>query len=245
MTRIEKTGREDEQKLEAMDQEIELDLKELIQIIQKRLWFIVFATVLAVGAGGIVSFFILEPVYKASTTIMVGKPSDYIEGNQLQVQDLNLNQRLARTYGEVVKSRKVSEDVISQLKLDFTPQQLKDKTSVDLVKDTEFITISVTDTDPKQAAVIANKMAEVFRVRVMDIMKVDNVQVLDDAIVPTSHIKPKPKLNMAIAGVLGMMVSIFVVFLLEYLDSTIKTSEDIEKYLGLSVIGTIPMMQDD
>jgi len=231
--------------LEAMDQEIELDLKELIQIIQKRLWFIVLATVLAVSIGGIVSFFIMEPVYKASTTIMVGKPADYIEGNQLQVQDLNLNQRLARTYGEVVKSRKVSEDVISQLKLDFTPQQLKDKTSVDLVKDTEFITISVTDTDPERAAVIANKMAEVFRIRVMDIMKVDNVQVLDDAIVPTSHIKPRPKLNMAIAGVLGMMISIFVVFLLEYLDSTIKTPEDIEKYLGLSVIGTIPIMQDD
>ncbi len=231
--------------MEAMDQEIELDLKELIQIIQKRLWFIVLATVLAVSIGGIVSFFIMEPVYKASTTIMVGKPADYIEGNQLQVQDLNLNQRLARTYGEVVKSRKVSEDVISQLKLDFTPQQLKDKTSVDLVKDTEFITISVTDTDPERAAVIANKMAEVFRIRVMDIMKVDNVQVLDDAIVPTSHIKPRPKLNMAIAGVLGMMISIFVVFLLEYLDSTIKTPEDIEKYLGLSVIGTIPIMQDD
>ena len=231
--------------MEAMDQEIELDLKELIQIIQKRLWFIVLATVLAVSIGGIVSFFIMEPVYKASTTIMVGKPADYIEGNQLQVQDLNLNQRLARTYGEIVKSRKVSEDVISQLKLDFTPQQLKDKTSVDLVKDTEFITISVTDTDPERAAVIANKMAEVFRIRVMDIMKVDNVQVLDDAIVPTSHIKPRPKLNMAIAGVLGMMISIFVVFLLEYLDSTIKTPEDIEKYLGLSVIGTILIMQDD
>ena len=231
--------------MEAMDQEIELDLRELIQIIQRRLWFIVLATILAVGVGGIISFFILEPVYKASTTIMVGKPSDYTEGNQLQVQDLNLNQRLARTYGEVVKSRKVSEDVISQLKLDFTPQQLKDKTSVDLVKDTEFITISVTDTDPERAAVIANKMAEVFRIRVMDIMKVDNVQVLDDAIVPTSHIKPRPKLNMAIAGVLGMMISIFVVFLLEYLDSTIKTPEDIEKYLGLSVIGTILIMQDD
>lgn len=231
--------------MEAMDQEIELDLRELIQIIQRRLWFIVLATVLAVSIGGIVSFFIMEPVYKASTTIMVGKPADYIEGNQLQVQDLNLNQRLARTYGEIVKSRKVSGDVISQLKLDFTPQQLKDKTSVDLVKDTEFITISVTDTDPERAAVIANKMAEVFRIRVMDIMKVDNVQVLDDAIVPTSHIKPRPKLNMAIAGVLGMMISIFVVFLLEYLDSTIKTPEDIEKYLGLSVIGTILIMQDD
>lgn len=231
--------------MELTDQEIELDLKELIHIIQKRLWFIVLATVLAVGAGGVVSFFILEPEYKASTTIMVGKPSDYIEGNQLQVQDLNLNQRLARTYGEIVKSRGVSENVISQLGLDFTSQQLKNKTSVDLIKDTEFITISVTDTDPEQAAAIANKMAEVFRVKVMDIMKVDNVQVLDDAIVPVSPIKPRPKLNMTIAGVLGMMVSIFVVFLLEYLDSTIKTPEDIEKYLDLSVIGIIPMMQDD
>jgi capsular polysaccharide biosynthesis protein len=230
--------------MEQMDREVELDLRELIYMIRRRLWFIILTVVLAVGSSGAISLFVLEPIYKASTTIMVGKPADYIEGNQLQIQDLNLNQRLARTYGEIVKSRRVSEDVISQLKLNLTPQQLKNKTSVDLVKDTEFITISVTDTDPELAAVIANKVAEVFRDRVMDIMKVDNVQVLDDAIVPTSHIKPKPKLNMAIAGALGMTVSIFVVFLLEYLDNTIKTPMDIERYLGLNVIGTIPMIQD-
>ncbi|MGB4311842.1 MAG: YveK family protein [Natronincolaceae bacterium] len=230
--------------MEQMNQEIELDLRELIYIIRRRLWLIILVTILAVGSSGVISFFVLEPIYKASTTIMVGKPADYIEGNQLQIQDLNLNQRLARTYGEIVKSRRVSEDVISQLKLNLTPQQLKSKTSVDLVKDTEFITISVTDTNPERAAIIANKVAEVFRDRVMDIMKVDNVQVLDDAIVPTSHIKPRPSLNMAIAGALGMMVSIFIVFLLEYLDSTIKTPGDVEKYLGLNVIGTIPIMQD-
>lgn len=230
--------------MEQMNQEIELDLRELIYIIRRRLWFIVLTVILAVGSSGAISLFVLEPIYKASTTIMVGKPADYIEGNQLQIQDLNLNQRLARTYGEIVKSRRVSEDVISQLKLNLTPQQLKSKTSVDLVKDTEFITISVTDTNPERAAIIANKVAEVFRDRVMDIMKVDNVQVLDDAIVPTSHIKPRPSLNMAIAGALGMMVSIFIVFLLEYLDSTIKTPGDVEKYLGLNVIGTIPIMQD-
>lgn len=230
--------------MEQMDREVELDLRELIYMIRRRLWFIILTVVLAVGSSGVISLFVLEPVYKASTTIMVGKPADYIEGNQLQIQDLNLNQRLARTYGEIVKSRRVSEDVISQLKLNISPQQLKNKTSVDLVKDTEFITISVTDTNPELATVIANKMAEVFRDRVMDIMKVDNVQVLDDAIVPTSHIKPRPKLNMAIAGALGMMVSIFVVFLLEYLDNTIKTPMDIERYLGLNVIGIIPMMQD-
>lgn len=232
--------------MEVMDQEVELDLKELIYIIRERLWFIILITVLAVGISAIISYFVLEPVYKASTTLMVGKPPEYYtEGAQLQIQDLNLNQRLARTYGEIVKSRGVSELVISRLKLDLTPEQLKNKTSVDLVKDTEFITISVTDTDPEQSAIIANKVAEIFQDRVIEMMKVDNVQVLDSAIVPKAPIKPRPGLNMAIAGVLGIMLSIFIVFLLEYLDNTVKTSEDIEKYLELHVIGVIPIMQDD
>ena len=233
-------------KMEVMDQEIELDLKELIYIIRRRLWFIILITVLAIGASAVISYFVLEPVYKASTIIMVGKPPEYYtDGTQVQIQDLNLNQRLARTYGEIVKSRGVSENVISSLNLKLTPEQLKGKTSVDLVKDTEFITISVTDTDPEQSAIIANKVAEIFKDRVIEMMKVDNVQVLDSAIVPGSPIKPRPKLNIAIAGVLGVMASVFIIFLLEYLDNTIKTPEDVEKYLGLHVIGIIPIMQDD
>lgn len=231
-----------DKRMEARNKKAEPDLRELIYIIRRRLWFIVLVTISAIGISGVISFFVLKPVYKASTTVMVGKPFDYADGRQLQIQDLNLNERLARTYGEIVKSRGVSEDVISQLKLNLTPEQLKDKTSVDLVEDTEFITISVTDINPEQAAIIANKVAEIFKVRVIDMMKVDNVQVLDDAAVPISPIKPRPVLNMTIASVLGIMISIFVVFLLEYLDNTIKTSEDAEKHLGLSIIGIIPMM---
>lgn len=222
--------------------EAELDLKEIMHIIRKRLWFIVLVTILAVGAGGVISLFVLEPVYRASATIIVGKPSSYLDGNRLQIEDLNLNQRLAKTYGEIIKSRGVLEDVISQLKLNLTTQQLKEKTLVKLVEGTEFITISVTDTNPKRAADIANKMAEVFRFKVVNIMKVDYVQILDDAIVPRLPIKPRLELNMAIAGVLGIMTSIFVVFLLEYLDNTIKTPEDTEKYLGLNIVGIIPIM---
>ena len=222
--------------------EAELDLKEIMHIIRKRLWFIVLVTILAVGAGGVISLFVLEPVYRASVTIIVGKPSNYLDGNRLQIEDLNLNQRLAKAYGEIIKSRGVLEDVISQLKLNLTTQQLKEKTLVKLVEGTEFITISVTDTNPKRAADIANKIAEVFRFKVVNIMKVDYVQILDDAIVPRLPIKPRLELNMAIAGVLGIMTSIFVVFLLEYLDNTIKTPEDAEKYLGLNIVGIIPIM---
>lgn len=230
--------------MEMREQETELSLQEIMYIIRKRFWFIVLVTMLAIGAGGLISYFVLEPVYEASTTIIVGKPPDYIDGSRLHLEDLNLNQKLAKTYGEIVKSRGVLENVISQLKLNLTTQQLRDKTSVKLVENTEFITIGITDTNPKRAAIIANKMAEVFRFKVMSIMKVDYVQVLDDAIEPKLPIKPKPKLNMAIAGLLGMMVSIFVVFLLEYLDNTIKTPEDTERYLGLNAIGIIPVMQD-
>lgn len=222
--------------------EAELDLKEIMHIIRKRLWFIVLVTILAVGAGGVISLFVLEPVYRASATIIVGKPSSYLDGNRLQIEDLNLNQRLAKTYGEIIKSRGVLENVIFQLKLNLTTQQLKEKTLVKLVEGTEFITISVTDTNPERAADIANKMAEVFRFKVVNIMKVDYVQILDDAIVPRLPIKPRLELNMAIAGVLGIMTSIFVVFLLEYLDNTIKTPEDAEKYLGLNIVGIIPIM---
>ena len=219
-----------------------MDLNEIMHIILKRLWFIVLVTILAVGAGGVISLFVLEPVYRASATIIVGKPSSYLDGNRLQIEDLNLNQRLAKTYGEIIKSRGVLENVIFQLKLNLTTQQLKEKTLVKLVEGTEFITISVTDTNPERAADIANKMAEVFRFKVVNIMKVDYVQILDDAIVPRLPIKPRLELNMAIAGVLGMMTSIFVVFLLEYLDNTIKTPEDTEKYLGLNIVGIIPIM---
>ena len=76
-------------------------------------------------------------------------------------------------------------------------------------------------------------------------MKVENVQVIDEAQVPKNPIKPRPMLNIAIAGVLGLMFGIFLVFLLEYLDNTIKTPEDVEKYLQLSVIGAIPKVKND
>nr|WP_276537088.1 GNVR domain-containing protein [Anaerosalibacter massiliensis] len=80
--------------------------------------------------------------------------------------------------------------------------------------------------------------------KVKEIMKVENIQVIDRAQEPEEPIKPRPKLNMAIAGVLGLMISIFLVFILEYLDNTIKTPDDVEYHLGLPIIGTIPKMDN-
>lgn len=217
----------------------EIELRELFYIIWKRIWIILLITILAVATSGIVSFYVLEPEYQTFTTLMVGKPKQSGEEN-MQYQDVLMNQKLVSTYGELAKSKIVSNEVIDKLNLDMSADTLRNKVSVSLVKNTEIIKIEVMDNDPEFASMIANETALVFMKNVTNIMKIENVQVIDKAEVPTYPIKPRPMLNMAIAGVLGIMVSVFLIFLLEYLDNTIKTPADVEKYLGLSVIGTIP-----
>lgn len=206
---------------------------------------IILMTILSITASGLVSYFVLEPEYQTFTTLIVGKPKDYQNvDNKLEYNDLLLNQKLVSTYGELVKTRIVADEVIKNLNLDMSYKEFREKVNVNLVRDTEIIKLEVMDTNPVLAAEIANETAQVFMENVKDIMMVENVQVIDEAQVPDIPIKPRPSLNMVIAGVLGLMVSIFLVFLLEYLDSTIKTPDDIERYLNLPVIGTIPMVEE-
>ena len=221
----------------------EISLREIFLIFRRRMWLIFILVILSIIVSGIVSYYVIVPEYETFITLMVGKPKDYQSlDNQLEYNDLLLNQRLVSTYGEIVKSRVVTDKVIENLGLDMSFADFGKKVSVSLVKDTEIIKLIVTDENPILAAKIANETAEVFMESVKDIMMVENIQIIDEAQVPKKPISPRPKLNMAIAGILGLMVGIFLSFLLEYLDNTIKTPEDVEKYLGLSVIGTIPMV---
>lgn len=216
----------------------EIELRELFYIIMKRFWIIALITILSVVTSGIVSFFVLTPEYQTYTTLMVGKPKDYNE--EIKYQDILLNQKLVNTYGEIAKSKAVTREVIENLGLDISSSALGKKMSVSLVRDTEIIKIQVNDTNPEMAAKIANEIATVFMKHVSSIMKIENVQVIDKAEVPVNPYKPNKMLNIAIAGVLGVMISVFIIFFLEYLDNTLKTPNDVERYLDLPVIGMIP-----
>lgn len=222
----------------------EISIKELFFILRKWIWLIVGLLVVSMVISGLVSFYVLDKEYQAFTTLMVGKPQDYKSENTLEYNDLILNQKLVSTYGELIKTRAVSDKVIANLKLPISYSQFGSKVNVSLVKDTEIIKIQVTDGDPALAADIANETAEVFMETVKEIMKVENVQVIDPAQVPTSPVSPRPLMNIGIAGVLGVMLGIFIAFLKEFLDNSIKTPEDVEKYLGVPVLGTIPLVED-
>ncbi|MFA6809227.1 MAG: Wzz/FepE/Etk N-terminal domain-containing protein [Eubacteriales bacterium] len=225
-------------------EEQELDLLQLWEVIKKRWKIIVVFPIIAALLSGIISFFVLDPVYQTSTTLIVGKKvSDDISNQASQLLDYNVlmaNKQLAKTYGAIAKSRTVEENVIKSLKLEMTAEQLDKKITVDSVMDTEIIGISVVDKDPNLAADIANAMAKQFTDSVIDIKKVDSVSIIDKAVPIDIPIKPNKSLNILIAFVVGLMAAVGLVFLIEFLDNTIKNEKDVEEILGLPVLGTIP-----
>ncbi|MDY3001329.1 MAG: Wzz/FepE/Etk N-terminal domain-containing protein [Romboutsia timonensis] len=216
-----------------------VDLRDYFGIVKKRFWIIALITIISVVVSGVISFFMLSPVYEAKSTLIVNteknEETQMITGDQFSV-----TQKLAVTYGEIIKSRTVLDEVIQNLKLDDKYEGLVNNVTVSPVKDTQIISISVQDTNKEKARDIANEIPKVFKKEAERITKANDIQVIDKAILPQSPIGPNKKMNMAIAAVIGGMIGLFVVFFIEYLDNKLKTPQDIEKHLGLPILGVIP-----
>lgn len=216
-----------------------ISLKELFQTLKKRLSLIIIITAIAAATSGLISFFVLTPIYQSSTQILVNQAkSDQQAFNPGEVQT---NLQLINTYNVIIKSPAILDKVVQQLDLDMSSSQLNSNVTVASEQNSQVVTISVQDEKPEQAAEIANTIATVFQNDIAKIMNVNNVSILSKADLGTdpSPIQPKPLMNIAIAIVIGLMAGVGLAFLLEYLDNTIKTEEDIEKHLGLPVLGAI------
>jgi capsular polysaccharide biosynthesis protein len=217
-----------------------IDLREYFQIIKKRAWIIALITVLAMITSGIMSFFILSPVYEANTTLIVNTEQNKETNNMITGDQLNVTQKLTLTYGEIIKSRAVIDTVIKKLDLNMDYDEVSKMITVSPVKDTQIMSITVQDTNPKRARDIANSIPTVFTKEVKRITNANSVEVIDKAITPENPIKPNKVMNIVIAAVLGFMIGLFIVFILEYMDNKIKTPQDIEKHLGLPILGVVP-----
>lgn len=218
--------------------EYEIDLREIFEMLRKRWLMIASITLVAAIVAGVISFFVLKPQYEASTTMMVSYKQD--QETLMNYNELQMSQKLATTYSQIIKSNRIADKVIKKLDLDLSSKDLNSKISVSQVETTEIFKITVKDNDPELAALIANTEAEIFKQEINEMMKVDSVSTIDVAKVPESPVAPNKVMNIAIATVLGMMVSVGLVFVLEFLDRTYKTPSDIERHLGLPILGAIP-----
>jgi capsular polysaccharide biosynthesis protein len=219
-----------------------MELQEYLSILKKRWILIVVITLLATLVSGVASYFVIKPVYKSDISVIIGKQD--ISTSTMNYNDVLMYQKLVKTYSELAKSRTVAEDTMDELGLNMSVGALQGMISVAPKGDTEFLTISVKSKDAKQAMEIANQLAKSLKEVSIRVKKMDNVQILDEAQMPTSQDSPKPMMNMAIAFFLGLMISVGVIFLLEYLDNTVKSQSDIEKLIDIPVIGTIPFVTE-
>ena len=227
----------------------EIDLKELFEIFLAKKISILLIMVLFVLVGCIYSFVILVPEYTSSTTLVLTKADNSSAqselNNSITTSDVTLNSQLVSTYSELAKSKKVLRKVISNLKADINEGELRNSISVSSVKDTELIEINVTNKDAAVASQIANEIASVFTENVAEIYSINNVHIVDQA-EPSNepsninHIK-----DIILFAFVGAAVSVMYVLIITIFDTTVKSTDDIEKILKLPVLVSIPLYDSD
>lgn len=222
-----------------------ISLKEIFETLKERFQLIVFVTLFAVLITGVFTYFFITPVYQASTQILINQSQDATQPT-LDVNQVRTNVELINTYSVIIKTPTILDKVNKELGLNMTSDELGAKLEVTSEQNSQVVNIVVNDTDPKRAALIANTVAETFKNEIPNIMNVNNVNILSKAKVgeDPSPVKPKPILNMAIGLVVGLMLAVGLAFLLEYLDNTIKTEDDIMKHLEVPVLGVIAKMDN-
>lgn len=228
-----------------MEQEQTISLQELFQVLKKRLFLIITITLAAVAVSAAVSYFVLTPVYEVKTTMMAYGADKKLESDSNSLTEIQTNLKLINTYNDLIKSDKILEKVLNELELDMTMGQLAKKINVSNNKESHVIYISVKDTDPYRAAEIANMTAQILEKEIQQEMNA-SIKQWSKAKVSENQapVEPKPLLNIAIAAVIGLMLGVGLAFLLEFLDNTIKTEQDIENTLELPVIGVIMDITD-
>ena len=220
--------------------EIEIDLREIFFAIKKWIWVIGLVTFLSGVVAFCYSRFAITPIFTAENSMLVLTK----ETTLASLADLQMGSQLTNDYKVLTTSRPVLEEVISNLGLDTTYEKLKYNITVTNPNDTRILKISVKSADPKKALDIVREVSVVASDFIGDMMEVVPPKIIDDGVLPTKKTSPSNTTNTIIGLLIGFVVSAGVVVLSAVLDDTIKTEEEIEKFLGVSVLSAVPDRND-
>ena len=222
--------------------EVEIDLLEVFYVLLDKIWAIILSGVLAALVVVAATILFVTPQYESTTKMYVLSKQD---SNTLTSQDMQTSLSLTKDYAELIKSRTVTEGVITQLNLDMTHEELLKKMTVDSATDTRILSIAVRDADPYVACEIANAIRDVAANHIKNVMDIDAVNVVETANIPEQKVSPSISKNGVIGGLVGVLIAAAVILISYLSNDTIKTQEDVERYLKLSTLGTIPMSEED
>ena len=214
----------------------EINLKELFDYFIDKIKYIIIATLVCCLIGGIYTKFLTVPMYKSSTTVILGSNQ---EGTGITQSDISINNNLVSTYAEIIKSRRVLEQVQKELNESYTYKELASEISVSSINNTQIIKITVEDNNALNAKIIANLVAKVFTVEVPELYNLDNVHILDVAIEEDEPYNINVAKSSIIGGVLGLVLSSGIFFVIYYFDRTAKSVEQVEEVLQMPILGSV------
>lgn len=229
-----------------MEQEyVVKDLKELLDVIISRWWLIVLLCVICSVGGYIVTATLIKPIYESETSLFLGKEQGEIAGLDISLSQLQVYNQLIMDYRELSKTRMIIVQVINDLELNMDIKTFRKSLYIESIKDSRLFTVKFQHTNPQLATDIVNAVAGQLALKATEIVEVQNIRVIDKALVPEEPIKPNIILYTGVLGALGLMLAIFIILLIDFLDNTIKDENDVEKQLGLNVIGVIPLFKGE
>ena len=217
----------------------EIDLGALLVHFVERLYIIFIVVVICLIGGLGYTVFLKEPLYKSDVNLIIVNKDN--NSSALQ-SEIIVNQKLASTYRELIGSRRILKQVIDNLELDYTYDKLNDMISVENVNGTEILRIIVASKNAKESKEIANEIALIFQEEIINIYNLENVSIIDKAEIAKEPYNINIVKDSIIYIGLGLVLSCGIIFMIYYFDNTIKSVEQVEKYLGLPVIGAIPVV---
>ncbi|WP_196049048.1 YveK family protein [Clostridium saudiense] len=220
-----------------------ISISEIFEAIKKRWIIIVAITLTATIISGIISFFVIDPVYEASTKVFVGKEEN--DNAAYNSSEINMYQQLLQTYAQAIKTKDLVNRAISGLKYDgLEARNVVESLTVNPISNTQILQIKYQSKDPNEAKDVLKSVTDEFIVTAKELVPNGNVRIIEEVELPQNPVSPNKKMNIAIAFLVGLMVSVGLVFLLEYLDNTYKNKEQLEKDLGIPVLGAIPDVEN-
>lgn len=223
-----------------MEEEIQqIDLVGLINDVIKRWWIVLLCVVLASGISYYYTKNYITPWYKTSTTLFIAEEANALLSG-VSSSDISLDSSLINDYMQLIRTRMVANAIIDDLNLDMSTGRLISGMDMDSASGSRFVYLSYTDTNPERAAMLANRYAEELEIQVREVIGADNVQIIDYAIVPYYPVGPDTRREVLKGGILGLGLSLAIIFLLILLDDKIKSEDDVEKLIDTPVLGVIP-----
>ena len=219
-----------------------ISISEIFEALKKRWILIVSITLIATLISGVLSFFVIKPTYETSTKVFVGKEESSTEA--YNTNDIQMYQKLLQTYAETIKTNEVIQAAINNANADLSVGAVKGSLTVSPLSDTQILQIKYQNQDPETAKRILENITNEFIVLAKELVPNGNVRVIEAVQLPQNPVAPNKAMNVAIAFLLGLMVSVGLVFLLEYLDNTFKNKDQMERELDIPVVGIIPEVKE-